>query len=188
MLTSLPHFSVGILLVYGLGALLYWRCVAVLPSVLALLFAAGLARVPESPIWLAGHRGIEPARRALIWLRGGDENNSDVNAELDDLLEMQERKASSLGLGESLRNFVTRRDVHRPILMVTANMSLVMLAGPHVLAYYAVDIIREAAAEPEVAVDKYLAAIYVGVVRVVGGVAGIFIIKSLPRIRVAMAR
>ena len=63
-----------------------------------------------------------------------------------------------------------------------------MLAGPQVVAYYAVDIIRDAAHEPELAVDKYLAAAYVGVVRVVGGVAGIFIIKTLPRVKVATVR
>ena len=67
-------------------------------------------------------------------------------------------------------------------------MSLVMLAGPHAVVYYAVDIVREAAHEPEVAVDKYLAAVYIGLVRVAGGVAGIFIIRSLPRVRVATAR
>jgi hypothetical protein len=174
-----------------LGALLYWRWVAAIPALLSLLFAACLSAIPESPIWLAGHRGVEPARRALTWLRGGTDADADadaVAAELDDLLEMQERKAASLGLAEAMRNFATRRDVHRPILLVSANMCLVMLTGPHAVASYAVDIIREAAHEPELAVDKYLAAIYVGLVRVAGGVAGIFIIRALPRVRVATAR
>jgi hypothetical protein len=161
--------------------------VAAIPALLSLLFAACLSAIPESPIWLAGHRGVEPARRALTWLRG-DADADDVAAELDDLLEMQERKAASLGLAEAMRNFATRRDVHRPILLVSANMCLVMLTGPHAVASYAVDIIREAAHEPELAVDKYLAAIYVGLVRVAGGVAGIFIIRALPRVRVATAR
>ncbi len=178
----------GILLIYILGALLYWRWVAAIPALLSLLFAACLSAIPESPIWLAGHRGIEPARRALTWLRGGGGNADAVAAELDDLLAMQERKASSLGLAEAMRNFATRRDVHRPILIVSANMCLVMLTGPHAVASYAVDIIREAAHEPELAVDKYLAAIYVGLVRVAGGIAGIFIIRALPRVRVATGR
>jgi hypothetical protein len=181
--------SLGILLIYVLGALLYWRWVAAIPALLSLLFAACLSAVPESPIWLAGHRGVEPARRALTWLRGGGGGDADaVAAELDDLLEMQERKAASLGLAVAMRNFATRRDVHRPILLVSANMCLVMLTGPHAVASYAVDIIREAAHEPELAVDKYLAAIYVGLVRVAGGIAGIFIIRALPRVRVATVR
>jgi hypothetical protein len=83
---------------------------------------------------------------------------------------------------------VRRADIRRPILLVAANMSLVMLAGPHAVVYYAVDIVRETAHEPEVAVDKYLAAIYIGLVRVAGGVMGIFIIRGLPRVRVALVR
>jgi len=83
--------SLGILLVYVLGAVLYWRWVAGLPALLALLFALCLAAVPESPIWLAGHRGVEPARRALTWLRGGSASAAAdaVAAELEELLEMQ---------------------------------------------------------------------------------------------------
>ena len=34
--------------------------------------SAGLLFVPESPIWLLGHRGEEEAARALRWLRSGE--------------------------------------------------------------------------------------------------------------------
>jgi hypothetical protein len=67
-------------LVYGLGALLHWRAVAAIPALLSVVFAASLALVPESPIWLAGHRGAAPARRALLWLRGHDWQAADESA------------------------------------------------------------------------------------------------------------
>ena len=74
--------SLGILVAYCLGAGLYWRYLTAVPAALSLLFAAGLCRIPESPIWLLGHRGREAARAALIWLRGLE----DVEEELEDLL------------------------------------------------------------------------------------------------------
>ncbi len=114
--------SIGILVAYGLGALLHWRAVAAVPAVLSLLFAAGLSLVPESPIWLAGHRGVDPARRALLWLRGGADNDAAVAVELDALLAAQERPESSLSVREALANFARRPDIHRPILLVAANM------------------------------------------------------------------
>ena len=48
--------GLGILLCYCVGAGLYWRYVASLPPVIYLLLAVGLSRVPESPLWLLGHR------------------------------------------------------------------------------------------------------------------------------------
>ena len=73
--------SLGITLVYILGKFLNWRWVAVAPIVLIMLFATGMLLVPESPIWLLGHRGGEETRGALGWLRGG----GDVTEELQDL-------------------------------------------------------------------------------------------------------
>ena len=93
--------GVGILLVYTAGAGLYWRYTATLPLAVYLLLAAGvpsshhhilaswptlatlytsvsagLLFVPESPIWLLGHRGEEEAARALRWLRSGEGRTS----------------------------------------------------------------------------------------------------------------
>ena len=61
--------GVGILLSYCLGAVLYWRYVASIAPVLYTILAFGLFLTPESPIWLLGHYGEEPARSALQWLR-----------------------------------------------------------------------------------------------------------------------
>ena len=86
--------GVGILLVYTAGAGLYWRYTATLPLAVYLLLAAGvpsshpgepllhisvsagLLFVPESPIWLLGHKGEEEAARALRWLRSGEGRTS----------------------------------------------------------------------------------------------------------------
>ena len=61
--------GLGILAIYCLGAVLYWRFVSTIPPLLFLIFFATLWRVPESPLWLLSHRGTEDCRKALQWLR-----------------------------------------------------------------------------------------------------------------------
>ena len=172
--------SLGILVAYCLGAGLYWRYLTAVPAALSLLFAAGLCRIPESPIWLLGHRGREAARAALIWLRGLE----DVEEELEDLLLTQENQNRGLSLREAVVNF-RRPDIWRPILLALANTMLVMLAGPFVIVFYAVEIFREAGAGEGV---EHVATISMGAVRVVAGVAAIFLIKQFPRLVVAFFR
>ena len=59
----------GILLCYSLGSGLYWRHVASLPPLLFIILAVALCFIPESPIWLMGHKGEKEAEDALKWLR-----------------------------------------------------------------------------------------------------------------------
>ena len=62
-------YSLGVLTTYILGAGLYWRFVSTIPPLLYLLLFLTLWRLPESPLWLLSHRGIEDCREALQWLR-----------------------------------------------------------------------------------------------------------------------
>ena len=61
--------GIGILFCYCLGAGLYWRYVAVIPPMIYIAVVFILQFIPESPIWLLGHKGEDEAREALQWLR-----------------------------------------------------------------------------------------------------------------------
>ncbi len=176
--------SIGILAAYCIGAVVYWRVLTAVPIALTLLFTAGLCRIPESPIWLLGHCGRDAARTALIWLRGA-KASAKVELELEDLLQTQENQNRGLSLREALLNF-RRPDIWRPILLALTNTILVMLTGPFVIVFYAVDIFREAGASSRGA--EHVATISMGAVRVVAGVAAIFIIKQFSRLAVAFIR
>jgi MFS family permease len=72
LLSSIPYvsYSMGILMVYALGATLHWQTVAWLAIILPLLSLLSFSLLPESPVWLARNNRVEEAGKALIWLRG----------------------------------------------------------------------------------------------------------------------
>jgi MFS family permease len=72
LLSSIPFvsYSMGILMVYALGATLHWQTVAWLAIILPLLSLLSFTLLPESPVWLARNNRVEEAGKALNWLRG----------------------------------------------------------------------------------------------------------------------
>ena len=151
--------SLGILVMYILGSGLNWRFVCIIPVSVLILQSCNLVFIPESPVWLLGHSGVKEAREALQWLRAAD----DVEVELDNLRKVQEKQESALSLCDALKNF-PHPDVYKPVLIVTFNFVLIILAGPVTIVFYAVEIFQTTGVE----IDKYLAAIIMGAVRVIG--------------------
>jgi len=169
-------FGVGIMLVYVLGALVNYRVVAGVLSVLTLVSAVWLCLVPESPIWLLGHRSKEDARKALQWLRDRD----DVASELEDLEEIQDTRQEQLGLKKAITN-LRYADIRKPFFINIFNGCLVFSAGPLALFSYAVQIFQDLGLEG----GAYVAAIILAAVRIIGAILAIFVIKKFPRARVA---
>ena len=129
--------GLGILTCYSLGSGLYWRYVSSLPPLLSLLLFCALTRVPESPLWLLGHRGQEEAVRSLSWLRPGQ----DVGPELKLLQETMENHNQGLTMTEALRN-LSRPHVRTPFLLIIANFAFVNFSGQPILVFYAVEIFQ----------------------------------------------
>lgn len=72
LLTSIPFvsYSLGIFIVYTLGATLHWQTVAWLATILPILSFLSFTLMPESPVWLVRNNRIQEAGEALNWLRG----------------------------------------------------------------------------------------------------------------------
>ena len=170
-------FGIGILLSYCSGALLYWRYSSAVPSVLYLLLFIGLFRIPESPIWLLGHKGKEEARKALQWLRNTDQ----VDGEIETLEKLMEDQGRGLTTKEALKN-LSRYDVRTPFLLITANFWIVMFSGPAIIVFYSVEIFQNTGA----GINNYLACILVGSINVVGGIIGMFLVQKFPRVKLNM--
>ncbi len=67
---------------YELAADSAWRWMLGLGAVPGVLLALGMALLPETPRWLAGHGQVDRARRALLRLRGRD---ADIEPEMAEL-------------------------------------------------------------------------------------------------------
>ena len=169
--------SVGILTAYCLGAFLYWRYVAAIPVILCVLNFCVLLRVPESPLWLLGHAGLDRAREALHWLRQTDQ----VQEEIIQLQQLMEDQSSGLTMTDALKN-LSRSDVRTPFLLVTINYWIAMMSGTPIIVFYSVSIFQEAGA----GINKHLASILVASINVIGGIVGIFLVQKLPRVKLNM--
>ena len=98
-----------------------------------------------------------------------------------ELQETKEQQSHGLTMTEAVRN-LTRPDVRTPFLLITVNFYLVMLSGPFAIIFYSVQIFQATGVGP----DQHLAAIIVAAIRVLGGVAGIYLVQKLPRVWLSM--
>lgn len=69
---SLAFYCLGILLIYALGASFTWDIVAFCATILPAIALIALTLVPESPAWLVRQKKPGKAKKALLWLRGGN--------------------------------------------------------------------------------------------------------------------
>lgn len=72
MVGSFGAYCAGILLVYAFGASFNWDIVAFYAIILPIAAFIALCLVPESPAWLIRRKKIDKAKKALLWLRGGN--------------------------------------------------------------------------------------------------------------------
>ena len=168
--------QLGVLFCYSLGAGLYWRWLALIPALLYLTNFLLLLGVPESPLWLLGHRPHE-ARPALQWFR----QTEDVSQELEELQQTMENQSQGLTTWEALSN-LSRPDIWKPFLLIITNIWFAQFSGPYIIVFYAVEIFQSTG----VHLNNHLAAMLIASIAVLGGFASIFLIQRFPRVRLNM--
>ena len=168
--------QLGVLLCYSLGAGLYWRWVALIPSLLYLLNFLILLKVPESPLWLLGHRPGQ-AREALQWFR----QTEDVSQELEELQQTMENQSQALTTWQALRN-LSRPDIWKPFLLIITNLLFAQFSGPYIIVFYAVEIFQSSGVD----LNNHLAAMLIASIAVLGGFLSIFLVQKFPRVRLNM--
>jgi len=166
----------GILISYILGAGLYWRYVAAVPPILYFLLCGALFFIPESPIWLLGHKGERQAKDSLVWLRCTD----DVDDEIVEIKATMEKQSHGLTMKEAMKN-LSKPNIRTPFLIILFNFFFIMFSGPFAVIFYSVDIYKNSGVQA----NDHVAAIISAAVRVGGGIIGIFLIQRFPRVKLA---
>lgn len=168
------YVSLGLLLSYGLGAVgLGWRWAALtlglgptLPLILSLTF------FPDSPRYLAVKGRENEARKALQFLRG---SSCDITQELDTILQA----ASSASQATPYEQLVSLRrpEVYMPFVTSCGVYILSQLAGPYTIYSYSVVIFQEAG----IGLSPYIAAVVVGMTRLLGACVGVVVVEKAGR-------
>ncbi|XP_044271366.1 facilitated trehalose transporter Tret1 [Tribolium madens] len=140
MFSSVPFasYSFGILLVYALGSVLPWRLVAGLSTVLPVLAITIFFFLPESPVWLVRNDKPEKARKALVWLRGGDSIQARLETEhLTERIEREQKIETATRTG----NVIFRPEVIKPFIIINVFNIMQIFSGTYIIVFYAVDIL-----------------------------------------------
>ncbi|XP_076242129.1 facilitated trehalose transporter Tret1-2 homolog [Calliopsis andreniformis] len=180
---TLAFYCFGILLIYGLGASFAWDIVAFSATILPAIALIALTLVPESPAWLVRRRKLSKARKALMWLRGG--NMEQVNAEIA-ILESRAkadlaRKTTNVSWIERISSAIYAildPSVLKPLIIINIFNILQQISGTYLVVFYAVDLVQDIGGGT---INGYLAAVITAIVRMIFSIVSSVLLLKVGR-------
>lgn len=184
--------SVGVLIVYSLGAIMPWQIVSILCVLTSFLSFLSVNLIPESPSWLASKGRVAEAGRSLMWLR---RKPSLADKELAEILNTLSEDCCGGGVGGGgggggvdgdgdgdavdgprLKDFLAPA-VWKPFLILVCFFVLQEASGVYIILYYAVNFFQVAGST----LDSNLASIVVALLRLIMSITGSICIQHLDR-------
>ncbi|XP_003694780.1 facilitated trehalose transporter Tret1-like isoform X4 [Apis florea] len=163
--------SLGVLMIYTLGAFTSWRRAAAIsigPSILSL----ALSRIiPETPAWLVARGRNEEAKESLLWLRG---SSSSTDKEYEELCEENVKREKER---ESLLKALHMPSVWKPFLVLLVFFAFQQMSGIYIILFYTVNILEDIGIE----LNEYSASVGIGVIRLFASIAGAGLANSFGR-------
>ncbi|OAD58904.1 Facilitated trehalose transporter Tret1 [Eufriesea mexicana] len=177
---TLAFYCMGIVIIYALGASFTWPTVSFCGIVLPALALIALILIPESPAWLVRQNQPEKAKKALLWLRGDNEKQVEVEMEI-----LQERAKADLARRvvdtsrieriSSAISTLLDPGVLKPLTIINIFNILQLISGTFVIVFYAVDLIEDIGGNR---INNYLAAVVTAVTRLLfSSVASVLLLK-----------
>ncbi|XP_017875465.1 facilitated trehalose transporter Tret1 [Ceratina calcarata] len=161
MLTAFASIGVstGVMIEYALGSALAWNTCAAISGILPLAALLLMFLYPETPSYLISRSRPEKARKALKQFRGSTYN---VNQEMETLIDFSNKNNIKhlTGLREIVRALL-KPNALKPFTLLFLYFLIYQWSGTNVITFYAVEIFHDSGAT----LDKYLAAVILGVVR-----------------------
>ena len=162
--------SVGITLVYCLGAVCHWRLVCIISALFPITTFIAMIFLPETPPWLVLNGKKEEAEKVLRWLRG---EVYDISTEIDSLTAASGGGSSrSSSLGETLSSFRFPA-AYKPFLILLFVFIFQQLSGSYAVIFYAVNVFSDIG----VSTNPYIPTIITGIIRISGTLIGTALVK-----------
>lgn len=146
-------------------------------AVCAVVSAAAMSLVPESPSWLISHGKEKKARKAIIWFRGDNDEAAKELAELSEA-KSKDKEDSPGGCDQFFQP-----SVWKPFLIMIFFFIFQEGSGLYIILYYAVNFFQESGST----MDTYVMSIIVASVRLVMSMVGSICIKKYNRRTMACA-
>ncbi|KAG7210312.1 hypothetical protein KM043_011853 [Ampulex compressa] len=169
--------SLGVLIVYTLGALTTWQSAAAISIGPAILSLALSRMLPETPAWLASRGRTEEAKESLLWLRGAGLN---MDKEYEELCEANAKHREQK---EGLLRAAYSPSVWKPFFVLLVFFALQQLSGIYIILFYAVNVLKDIGVD----VNQYTASVGIGVIRLLASIVGAGLANNFGRKLLASA-
>lgn len=177
MLTALSSVGVstGVLIEYALGSMLSWNICAAISGILPLAALLLMFLFPETPSYLIARNRPEQARNALQRFRGSTYN---VNQEMETLVNFSNKNNIKRLTGfREIVGGLLKPNALKPYTLLFLYFLIYQCSGTNVLTFYAVEIFKDSGAS----LNKYLAAVILGVVRLASTIVACILCRKCGR-------
>ncbi|XP_031832720.1 facilitated trehalose transporter Tret1 isoform X3 [Nomia melanderi] len=164
--------SLGVLMIYTLGAFTTWEKAAAISIGPAILSLALTRMIPETPGWLMARGRNEEAKESLLWLRGpGSTTDKEYEELCNSNLKRQESK-------ESLTKALHMPSVWKPFLILLVFFALQQMSGIYIILFYAVTVLEDIDIND---LNEYTASVGIGMIRLIASIVGAGLANSFGR-------
>ncbi|XP_043506075.1 facilitated trehalose transporter Tret1-like isoform X1 [Polistes fuscatus] len=163
MLTAMSSVGVstGVLIEYALGSLLSWNICAAISGILPLAALILMFIFPETPSYLISRNKPDKARKALQQFR---DNNYNIDQEMETLEQFSNKNNLKRLTGfREIVSALLKPNALKPYALLFLYFLIYQFSGTNVITFYAVEIFNDSGTT----INKYLAAVILGIVRLV---------------------
>ncbi|XP_049846959.1 facilitated trehalose transporter Tret1-like [Schistocerca gregaria] len=168
--------SLGMLIIYGEGAILDWRLCAWLNLIYTFAPIIVMAIwIPESPVWLVTKGRIDEAEKALKWLGGN--NKTSHKKQLAAMVRSQDMRAlTAPNFFQGLKVFL-KPTAYKPIAIMSVLFIFQQFSGIYMTLFYAINFFEEVGTE----LDPNLATVFLGLMRFGMSIVSTILMKHFGR-------
>ncbi|XP_076293070.1 facilitated trehalose transporter Tret1 isoform X2 [Lasioglossum baleicum] len=177
MLTAFSSIGVstGVLIEYALGSMLSWNICAAISGILPLAALMLMFIFPETPSYLISRSRPEKAREALQQFRGSTCN---INQEMETLINFSNKNNIKRLTGfREIVSALLKPNALKPFTLLVLYFLIYQWSGTNVITFYAVEIFKDSGSS----LDKYLAAVILGAVRLTSTIAACILCRRCGR-------